>query len=67
MCAMLYSVINERAAIPPRESGAIERDDIMNDSTGAPALELRGLTHRYGKNTALDGVDLTLPLRPRRP
>ena len=58
---MLYSVINERAAIPPRESGAIERDDIMNDSTGAPALELRGLTHRYGKNTALDGVDLTLP------
>ena len=33
----------------------------MSDISGAPALELRGLTHRYGKNTALDNVDLQMP------
>ena len=33
----------------------------MPEITGAPALELKGLTHRYGKNVALDDISLTLP------
>ena len=33
----------------------------MANHTGAPALELKGLTHRYGKTVALNNVDLRLP------
>ena len=33
----------------------------MPEIAGAPALELKGLTHRYGKNVALDDISLTLP------
>lgn len=33
----------------------------MSEFSGVPALELQGLTYRYGKNTALDDVNLRLP------
>lgn len=33
----------------------------MTEMTAVPALELRDLTYRYGKNTALDDVSLRLP------
>ena len=33
----------------------------MSERAGVPALELQDLTYRYGKNTALDDVNLRLP------
>jgi ABC-2 type transport system ATP-binding protein len=40
---------------------AAHRDPSASDLAGAPAIETRGLTKRFGARTAVDGVDLVVP------